>query len=169
MTRKLLMTVAVVAIALAPSIGIGTAEARGGGFGGGGFHGGGFGGRGFYGGSALPAGLLTFGICVPPSHFSAGHAMTPAAHMFVSAPIRSLAITTPSGSQRLTRDGLQRRTSRARAWRRPTAVRKRWHAGAARPRPGRCAPTHPRFLAAIASAHRKGACRSDPKSVFIDK
>jgi len=52
MTRKLLMTVAIVAIALAPSIGIGTAQARGfgGGFGGGGFHGGGFGGRGFYGG-----------------------------------------------------------------------------------------------------------------------
>jgi hypothetical protein len=52
MTRKLLMTVAIVAIALAPSIGTGTAQARGfgGGFGGGGFHGGGFGGRGFYGG-----------------------------------------------------------------------------------------------------------------------
>jgi uncharacterized membrane protein len=52
MTRKLLMTVAIVAIALAPSIGIGTAQARGfgGGFGGGGFHGGGVGGRGFYGG-----------------------------------------------------------------------------------------------------------------------
>jgi uncharacterized membrane protein len=57
MTRKLLMTVAIVAIALAPSIGIGTAQARGfgggfggGGFHGGGFHGGGFGGRGFYGG-----------------------------------------------------------------------------------------------------------------------
>ena len=47
MTRKLLMTVAIVAIALAPSIGIGTAQARG--FGGG-LHGGGFGGRGFYGG-----------------------------------------------------------------------------------------------------------------------
>jgi hypothetical protein len=52
MTRKLLMTLAIVAITLAPSIGIGTAQARGfgGGFGGGGFHGGGFGGRGFCGG-----------------------------------------------------------------------------------------------------------------------
>ena len=52
MTRKFLMTVAIVAIDLTPSIGIGTAQARGfgGGFGGGGFHGGGFGGRGFYGG-----------------------------------------------------------------------------------------------------------------------
>jgi hypothetical protein len=52
MTRKFLMTVAIVAIALAPSIGIGPAQAHGvgGGFGGGGFHGGGFGGRGFYGG-----------------------------------------------------------------------------------------------------------------------
>jgi len=50
MTRKLLMTVAVVAIALTPPIGIGTAEAHGGGFGGGGFHGGGFHGGGFHGG-----------------------------------------------------------------------------------------------------------------------
>ena len=48
MTRKFLMTVAIVAIALAPSIGIGTAQAHG--FGGGGFHGGGFGAHGFYGG-----------------------------------------------------------------------------------------------------------------------
>ena len=50
MTRKLLMTVAIVAIALIPSIGIGTAQAHGfggGGFHGGGFHGGGFGDRGF--------------------------------------------------------------------------------------------------------------------------
>jgi hypothetical protein len=52
MTRKLLMTVAIVAIALTPSIGIGTAQAHGfgGGFHGGDFHGGGFHGRGFYGG-----------------------------------------------------------------------------------------------------------------------
>ena len=59
MTRKLLLTAAIVALTLAPSIGTGTAQARGfggGGFGGGfhggfggGFHGGGFG-RGFYGG-----------------------------------------------------------------------------------------------------------------------
>jgi hypothetical protein len=59
MTRKLLLTAAIVALALTPSIGTGTAQARGfgGGFGGGfhgggfggGFHGGGFG-RGFYGG-----------------------------------------------------------------------------------------------------------------------
>jgi hypothetical protein len=51
MTRKLLMTVAIVAIALVPSICIGIAQARafGGGFGGDGFHGGGYG-RGFYGG-----------------------------------------------------------------------------------------------------------------------
>jgi hypothetical protein len=68
MTRKLLLTAAIVALALTPSIDTGTAQARGfggGGFGGGfhggfggGFHGGGFGrgfhgggfGRGFYGG-----------------------------------------------------------------------------------------------------------------------
>jgi hypothetical protein len=55
MTRKFLMTVAIVAIALAPSISIGTAQAHGfvGGFHGGGFHGGGFHGgygRHFYGG-----------------------------------------------------------------------------------------------------------------------
>jgi hypothetical protein len=53
MTRKLLLTAAIVALALTPSIGTGTAQARGfggGGFGGGfhggfggGFHGGGFG------------------------------------------------------------------------------------------------------------------------------
>jgi hypothetical protein len=60
MTRMLLLTAAIVALALAPSIGTGTAQARG--FGGGGvgggfhggfggdFHGGGFG-RGFYGGT----------------------------------------------------------------------------------------------------------------------
>jgi hypothetical protein len=47
MTRKFLMTVAIVALALTPAIGIDTAQAHG--FGGGGFHGGGFGGRGFYG------------------------------------------------------------------------------------------------------------------------
>jgi hypothetical protein len=50
MTRKLLLTAAIVALALTPSIGTGTAQARG--FGGGGFGGGfhgGFG-RGFYGG-----------------------------------------------------------------------------------------------------------------------
>ena len=45
MTRKFLMTVAIIAIALAPSIGIGPAQAHG--FGGG-FHGSGFGGHGFY-------------------------------------------------------------------------------------------------------------------------
>lgn len=50
MTRKLLMTAAVVAIALSAPIGIGTAEAHGGGFGGGGFHGGGFHGGDFRGG-----------------------------------------------------------------------------------------------------------------------
>ena len=42
MTRKLLLTAAIVALALAPSIGTGTAQARG-------FYGGGYG-RGFYGG-----------------------------------------------------------------------------------------------------------------------
>jgi hypothetical protein len=41
MTRKLRMTAAVVAIGLTPLIGIGTAEADGGGFHGGGMHGGG--------------------------------------------------------------------------------------------------------------------------------
>jgi hypothetical protein len=63
MTHKFLMTIAIVAIVLAPSIGIGNAQAHGfgGGFHGGGFHGGGFHGgygrhyyggygRGFYGG-----------------------------------------------------------------------------------------------------------------------
>jgi hypothetical protein len=55
MTRKLLLTAAIVALAFTPPIGTGTAQARGlggGGFGGG-FHGGGFRGgfgRGFYGG-----------------------------------------------------------------------------------------------------------------------
>jgi hypothetical protein len=47
MTRKLLMTAAVVAIALMPSIGIGTVEVHSGGSGSGGFHGGGFAGGGF--------------------------------------------------------------------------------------------------------------------------
>ena len=42
MTRKLLLTTAIVALTLAPSIGTGTVQARG-------FYGGGFG-RGFYGG-----------------------------------------------------------------------------------------------------------------------
>jgi hypothetical protein len=41
MTRKLLMAAAIVAMALIPPIGMGTAEAHGGGYGGG-FHGGGF-------------------------------------------------------------------------------------------------------------------------------
>src|ERR1700686_745106 len=53
MTRRLPMTLAIVAIALAPCISIDTAQARGfggGGFHGGGFNGGGFGGRGFSGG-----------------------------------------------------------------------------------------------------------------------
>jgi hypothetical protein len=50
MTRKLLLAAAVIAIALTPSIGIGTAAAQGRGFHGGGFHGGGFHGRGFRGG-----------------------------------------------------------------------------------------------------------------------
>ena len=45
MTRKLWMAAAIV---LTPLIGIGTAEAHGGGFGGGGFHGGGFHGGGFH-------------------------------------------------------------------------------------------------------------------------
>jgi hypothetical protein len=74
MTRKFLMTVAIVAIALAPSIGIGPAQAHGfgGGFGGGGFHGGGFGGRGFYGGYGVvfTAGMVasiraTMGMAIP--------------------------------------------------------------------------------------------------------
>ena len=47
MTRKLLKTVAIVVIALAPLIAAGSAEAHGGGFGGGGFHAGGFHGGGF--------------------------------------------------------------------------------------------------------------------------
>src|SRR5882757_9829203 len=47
-TIKLLMTAAIVALVLAPSISSRTAEAHGGGFGG--FHGGGFGGGGIHGG-----------------------------------------------------------------------------------------------------------------------
>jgi hypothetical protein len=47
MTRKLLKTVAIVVIALAPLIAPGSLEAHGGGFHGGGFHGGGFGRGGF--------------------------------------------------------------------------------------------------------------------------
>jgi hypothetical protein len=47
MTQKLAKAVAIFAIALAPLISAGTAEAHGGGFGGGGFHGGGFHGGGF--------------------------------------------------------------------------------------------------------------------------
>jgi hypothetical protein len=50
MTQKLAKAVAIFAIALAPLIGAGTAEAHGGGFGGGGFGGGGFHGGGFHGG-----------------------------------------------------------------------------------------------------------------------
>src|ERR1700720_614317 len=56
MTIKLLMTTAIVALVLAPSIGSRTAEAHGGGFGG--FHGGGFGGRGFHGGGFRDRGFL---------------------------------------------------------------------------------------------------------------
>ena len=48
MTRKLWMMAAIVAIALTRLIGIGTADAHGGGFGGGGFHSGGFHDRGFH-------------------------------------------------------------------------------------------------------------------------
>jgi uncharacterized membrane protein len=60
MTRRLAMTLAIVAIALAPWIGSDTAQARGfggGGFGGGGFHGGGFGGGGFHGGGFYGGGF----------------------------------------------------------------------------------------------------------------
>jgi hypothetical protein len=49
MTRKLLKTVSIVVIALAPLIAAGSAKAHGGGFHGGGFHGGGFHGDGFHG------------------------------------------------------------------------------------------------------------------------
>jgi hypothetical protein len=74
MTRKLLLTAAIVALALAPSIGSRTAEAhgggfggfhgggfRGGGFGGGSIHGGGFRGRGFLGGRRFPGNEFRFG------------------------------------------------------------------------------------------------------------
>jgi hypothetical protein len=66
MTRKLLMTAAVIAIALTAPIGIGTAEARGGGFRGGGFHGGDFRGggfhdRGFFGRREFPGDGILFG------------------------------------------------------------------------------------------------------------
>ena len=69
MTRKLLLTAAIVTLALTPSIGTGTAQARGfggGGLGGGfhgglegGFHGGRFG-RGFYGVVAGAGALLPY-------------------------------------------------------------------------------------------------------------
>jgi hypothetical protein len=49
MTHKLLIAAAIAAISLAPSLGVGSAAARGGGSGGGGFHGG-SGGGGFHGG-----------------------------------------------------------------------------------------------------------------------
>jgi hypothetical protein len=61
MTRKLLLTAAIVALAFAPSIGTGTAQAYG-------FYGGGFGrgfhggfGRGFYGGFGLSRLLCIIG------------------------------------------------------------------------------------------------------------
>jgi hypothetical protein len=62
MTRKLLMTAAIVAIALTPLISIDAAQAHGGGFGGGGFNGGGFHGgfhgRGFDGRGFFNGGLF---------------------------------------------------------------------------------------------------------------
>lgn len=61
MTRRLLMSAAVVAVALTLSIGTRTAEAHGGGFGGGGFHGGGFGGRRGFGASGFRGNLFGFG------------------------------------------------------------------------------------------------------------
>jgi hypothetical protein len=66
MTRGLLITAAVVALALAPAIGSRTAEAHGGGFGaggfrGGGFHGGGFRDRGQLAGRRFPRGGFGFG------------------------------------------------------------------------------------------------------------
>ena len=62
MTRKLLMTAAIVAIALTPLMGIDAAQAHGGGFGGGGFHGGGFHGGGFHGGGFHGGGFGGRGI-----------------------------------------------------------------------------------------------------------
>ena len=68
MTSKLLITAAVVAISLAPSIAIRTAEAHGGGgrghgggHGGGGFHGGGLRDRGFLGGRGFRGDGFAFG------------------------------------------------------------------------------------------------------------
>ena len=63
MTRKLLMTAVVVAMALTPLISIGTAEAHGGGARGGGsggdsFHGGGFHGGGIHGGEFRDRGFF---------------------------------------------------------------------------------------------------------------
>jgi hypothetical protein len=61
MTCKPLMTAVIVAIALAPWIGIGTAEAHGGGFHGGGIHGGEFRGRGFFGGPGFRGDRFKYG------------------------------------------------------------------------------------------------------------
>lgn len=58
MNRKLLMTAAFVAIALIPSIGIGTAAAHGGGFHGGRFRGGGIHGGGFHEGGVHDRGFF---------------------------------------------------------------------------------------------------------------
>jgi hypothetical protein len=69
MNRKFLMT-AVVALGLTPAIGIGVAEAHGGGGGGG--HGGGFGGRGFGGGGFHDGGFGRGGFGVGFGYYGGG-------------------------------------------------------------------------------------------------
>jgi hypothetical protein len=73
MTRKLLKTVAIVVIALAPLIAAGSAEAHGGGFHGGGFHGGGFGRGGLVTGAseATDFGLVSFSEALLPATMAA--------------------------------------------------------------------------------------------------
>jgi hypothetical protein len=61
MTRELLMTAAIVAITLAPSIGVGTAAADGKGIHGGGIHGGGLHHRGFFAERGLRGSGLGYG------------------------------------------------------------------------------------------------------------
>ena len=73
MTRKLLKTVAIVVIALAPLIAAGSAEAHSGGFHGGGFHGGGFGRGGLVTGAseATDFGLVGFSEASIPATMAA--------------------------------------------------------------------------------------------------
>jgi hypothetical protein len=96
-THRLLITAAIVGIAFAPSIGTGTAHARGsgGGFGGfhgggfgDGFHGGGFGGRGFMAGTAA---VFTAGMVAA---FTAGMVASIRVIMVTAIPVLLLLLLT---------------------------------------------------------------------------